>query len=122
MKRVLDIGNCAPDHGAISSLLRKQFGAVVVQAHGSEDALAALRQEKFDLILVNHKLDQDYSDGLEIIQQIKADQALASTPCMLITNHAEHQAAAVAAGAEPGFGKLSLSAPETIERLGRFLT
>ena len=121
MKRVLDVGNCSPDHGAISSLLRKQFGAEVVQAHGPDDALQALRKEKFDLILVNRKLDQDYSDGLEIIKQIKANPALAATPCMLITNYAEHQATAVAVGAEPGFGKLSLTKPETIERLGKFL-
>ena len=122
MKRVLDVGNCVPDHGAICSLLKRQFGAEVAQAHGPDDALAALRQEKFDLVLVNRKLDQDYSDGLEIIKQIKADNGLAATPCMLITNYAEHQAAAVAAGAEPGFGKLSLTSPETIERLGKFLS
>ena len=121
MKRVLDVGNCPPDHGAISSLLRKQFGAEVVQAHGPDDALSALRKEKFDLVLVNRKLDQDYSDGLEIIKQIKADRSLAAIPCMLITNYAEHQATAVSAGAEPGFGKLSLSAPETIERLKKHL-
>lgn len=121
MKRVLDVGNCAPDHGAISALLKRQFGAQVEQAHGPEDALAALREAKFDLVLVNRKLDQDYSDGLEIIQQIKADQALSSIPCMLITNYAEHQAAAVAAGAEPGFGKLSLNSAETIERFKKYL-
>lgn len=121
MKRVLDVGNCSPDHGAISSVLKKHFGATVVQAHGPDDALAALRQDKFDLVLVNRKLDQDYSDGLEIIKKIKADKALAATPCMLITNYAEHQAAAIAAGAEPGFGKLALSAPETIERLRKHL-
>src|SRR5688500_12182495 len=122
MKRVLDVGNCVPDHAAICSALKKHFGAEVAQAHGPGDALTALRKEKFDLVLVNRKLDQDYSDGLEIIKQIKADQSLAATPCMLITNYAEHQAAAVAAGAEPGFGKLSLTAPETIERLGTFLS
>lgn len=122
MKRVLDVGNCSPDHGAISAWLKRHFGAAVAQAHGPDDALAALRSGKFDLVLVNRKLDQDYSDGLEIIQQIKADPQLASIPCMLITNYPEHQATAVAAGAEPGFGKLSLSSPETIERLGKFLS
>ena len=38
MKRVLDVGNCALDHGSISALISKQFGADVVQAHGPEDA------------------------------------------------------------------------------------
>ena len=122
MKRVLDVGNCSMDHGAISALLSRHFRADVVQAHGPEDALSALRGGKFDLVLVNRKLDRDASDGLEIIQQIKADTQLAATPCMLITNFPEHQAAAVAAGAEPGFGKSTLSAPATIERLGKFLS
>jgi CheY-like chemotaxis protein len=122
MKRVLDVGNCSLDHGSISALLAKHFAADVVQVHGPDDALEALRGGTFDLVLVNRKLDRDQSEGLAIIKQIKANPQLASTPCMLITNFPEHQAAAVAAGAEPGFGKSNLTAPETIERLGKFLS
>jgi hypothetical protein len=36
---------------------------------------------------------------------------------MLITNHAEHQDAAMAIGAVRGFGKLEYGKPETLERL-----
>jgi CheY-like chemotaxis protein len=121
MKRVLDVGNCAMDHGAISALLAAQFGAQVEQAHGPEDALELLRRERYDLVLVNRMLDRDGSEGLELIRQIKADAELAKTPCMLITNFPEHQAAAVAAGAERGFGKKCLADPETVERLRKFL-
>jgi two-component system chemotaxis response regulator CheY len=71
--------------------------------------------------MINRKLDADYSDGIEIIRQIKADPQLAATPCMLVTNYPEHQEVAVAAGAEPGFGKLGYNRPETRERLARFL-
>ena len=74
-----------------------------------------------DLVLVNRKLDVDYSDGLEIIKQIKADPELAKVPTMLVTNYPENQAEAVAEGAEPGFGKLSLDADETRANLARFL-
>ena len=119
---VLDVGNCVPDHAAIRSLLERTFRAEVAQTHGSEDTLAELRSGAFDLVLINRKLDQDYSDGMDILQAIKADAALAKTPVMLITNYEDHQAAAVTAGAEPGFGKLSLSSPRTLERLGKFLT
>jgi CheY-like chemotaxis protein len=120
-KRVLDVGNCSLDHGTISSLLIKDYGADVVQAHGHEDTLDYLRQGGFDLVLVNRKLDQDYSDGLEIVKAIKEDAALAATPVMLITNFPEYQATAVAAGAEPGFGKKELQLPETHARLAKFL-
>lgn len=120
-KRVLDVGNCQPDHASIRRLVEGGFGAQVVQAHGLDDALAELRARKYDLVLVNRKLDRDYSDGIEIIRAIKADPELAATPTMLITNFANHQEAAVAIGAEPGFGKLEFEKPETQQRLARFL-
>lgn len=120
-KRVLDVGQCPPDHAAIRHLLSGQFGAEVIQAHQGDDTLAALRQATYDLVLVNRKLDRDYTDGLEIIKQIKADPDLQHTPCMLVTNYAEHQQAAVEAGAEYGFGKAELNKPETRERLQQVL-
>ncbi len=115
-KRVLDVGNCQPDHAAIKRLVSR-FGAEVVQAHGAADALAALREGEFALVLVNRKLDMDYSDGIDVIRQIKADPELKAPPVMLITNYAEHQDAAMAIGAVRGFGKLEYGKPETLQRL-----
>ena len=120
-KRVLDVGNCSMDHGSIRGMLERSYAAEVVQAHGPDDTLDLLRREKFDLVLVNRKLDIDYSDGLEIIQQIKADSKLASIPCMLITNYPDQQAVAIKAGAEPGFGKKELYADTTQARLKKIL-
>ena len=120
-KRVLDVGNCSLDHGNLSGMLEKVFAAVVVQTHGLDDTLAALQKSAFDLVLVNRKLDQDYSDGLEIVHQIKADPKLATVPIMLITNYAEYQDQAVSAGCQRGFGKKELYAPETHEKLSPFL-
>jgi CheY-like chemotaxis protein len=121
-KRVLDVGNCVPDHAAIRRMLETTFAAEVVQAHRSSDALQHLRSSRFDLVLVNRKLDEDYSDGLDIIKQIKADERLAPIPCMLITNYADHQQTAVEAGAVWGFGKREVFSDETRERLAPFLT
>ncbi|MEX0819181.1 MAG: response regulator [Pirellulaceae bacterium] len=120
-KRVLDVGNCVPDHAAIRSLIENNFAAKVVQSHGPEDTLAALRAGGIDLVLVNRKLDRDYTDGLDIIKQIKADAELATVPCMLISNHADHQELAVQAGAARGFGKLEFNKPETRARLTEIL-
>jgi CheY-like chemotaxis protein len=121
-KRVLDVGNCVPDHAAIRAMLERTFGADVLQTDGPDDTLAVLRREPIDLVLVNRKLDQDYSDGLEIIKAIKADAKLAGLPCMIVSNYADQQQVAVAAGAEYGFGKKELSADETRRRLAKFLT
>ncbi len=120
-KRVLDVGNCDPDHAAIRGLLTREFGVEVVRTAQGSDTLAQLRGGKFDLVLINRKLDIDYTDGIEILQQLKADPALASIPVMLITNYPEHQQAAVAAGALYGFGKQQLNAAETRERLAEVL-
>ena len=120
-KRVLDVGNCQPDFASIEGFLTSQFDCEVAQAHGLEDTLAELRQGDFDLVLVNRKLDRDYSDGIEIIKQLKSDAELRNVPVMLVTNHVEHQDAAVAEGAERGFGKLEFEEPETLERLKPFL-
>jgi CheY-like chemotaxis protein len=121
-KRVLDVGNCGPDFASIKGFLTSRFDCEVAQAHGSDDALAELRKGDFALVLVNRKLDRDYSDGIEIVKQIKADAELSGVPVMLVTNYAEHQDAAVAIGAERGFGKLELGSVETLERLKPFLT
>lgn len=121
MKRVLDVGQCAADHGAISHLIRRQFKADVTEAHDLDDALTQLRAGNFDLVLVNRKLDADGGDGLEVIRQIKADANLAGVPLMLVSNFAEYHERAVAAGAEMGFGKADLGAPATRERLEKFL-
>jgi CheY-like chemotaxis protein len=120
-KTVLDVGNCVPDHAAICRLVTSHFQAQVLQAHLPADTLETLRRQPVDLVLINRKLDQDYSDGMEILKQIKADAQLRQVPVMLVTNYADHQALAVAAGAEPGFGKLALDTPDTLEKLSRFL-
>jgi len=117
MKRVLDVGNCVPDHSAITSYLTSRFDCVVLQADAADDALATLRKVDVDLILVNRKLDCDYSDGVEVIRRIKADDKLANIPVMLLTNYADHQETAMALGAVRGFGKLEYGKPETLERL-----
>lgn len=120
-KRVLDVGQCGPDHAAIRAFLTRHFDCEIVQAHGPDDALANLRGGRFDLVLVNRKLDRDYSDGIEIIRAMKADPAIAGMPVMLVTNYPEHQAAAVEAGALQGFGKLEYDLPETRAKVAAVL-
>ncbi len=120
-KRVLDVGQCRPDHSTISSYLKRNFDCEVVQTHGANDTLQQLKSGRFDLVLVNRKLDADYSDGIDVIRKIKADPAVADVPVMLVTNYPEHQDAAIAAGAVRGFGKLEFDKPDTRERLAQVL-
>lgn len=116
-KTVLDVGNCGPDHSAISSMLRKHFDVDILRSDQLADTLAILNNQPVDLILINRKLDIDYSDGMDILHAIKKSDAFRDIPVMLITNYAEYQQQAVAAGAILGFGKLELHAPDTLDRL-----
>jgi CheY-like chemotaxis protein len=120
-KQVLDVGNCSFDHAAIRRLIEEHFDAQVTQAHGSQQALAALRASRYDLVLVNRVAAADRGEGIDLVRTIKADESISSTPVMLITNYAEYQQAAAAAGAVPGFGKQELDTAETLTRLSRFL-
>ena len=114
-KRVLSIGQCRADHGALSRTLRQHFQVEVIPADTSDEAQAKLREEAFDLVLVNRILDGDGSSGVEVIRQIKAGHS--ALPVMLVSNHEDAQRQAVAAGALPGFGKAGLGQPHTQGRL-----
>jgi len=120
-KRVLSIGQCGPDHATITAYLGNEFDAEVVAADQWEAAERLLDGTPVDLVLVNRKLDVDYSDGLEIIRRLKADDRFKDLPCMMITNFEEHQQAAVEVGAEHGFGKNDYGDPATREKLAPFL-
>jgi len=121
IKNVLDIGNCDPDHSAIQRMLTSRYDVAVLRSHQLSDALDLLSQKKVDLIVINRKLDVDYTDGVEILRHLKQHDEFKSIPTMIITNYPDQQLAAVAEGAEYGFGKLQYSEPATHERLARFL-
>lgn len=120
-KHVLSVGQCGPDQSAIARFLKSAFDVQITTADTGPETLDLLRKQRFDLVLINRKLDIDYSDGSDILRAIKADAAVAATPVMLITNYAEHQANAVAMGAVPGFGKNDIGRRAVIDRLEPFL-
>lgn len=116
-KTVLSIGQCRPDNAAINHFLTSNFDVQVLTADRMEDSIKALQSHSIDLILINRKLDADYSDGMEILKTIKADSAKARIPVMLISNFAEWQEKAVDCGAVYGFGKAELRSADVLNRL-----
>lgn len=121
--RVLDVGQCDPDHRRIAGFLSRQFGADVDRAHGLDDARGLMEGTSYRLVLVNRMLDMDYTPGLNVIKALKADvnPDLSSATFMLVSNYPEAQQEAVEAGAEPGFGKAQLEDPEVVRRVGSIL-
>ena len=121
LKRVLSVGQCVPDQSAIARFLKQNFDVEVATADSGADAIESLRGTRCDLVLVNRKLDADYSDGLDVLRSIKEDPALAAVPVMLVSNYADAHKAAQGAGGEMGFGKAELGSPQVRERLAPFL-
>jgi two-component system chemotaxis response regulator CheY len=99
-------------------MFRREFGVEVVGVDTLTEAEQYCeRNGNPDLILVNRKLDIDYSDGMELIRSLKAARKTAETPVMLVSNYPEYQAQAVALGAMAGFGKSELGQAATTEKL-----
>ena len=120
-KRVLDVGQCNPDHASLSRFLTSHFDVEVDRAHKLDDTLSKLRTQNYDLVMINRKLDIDHSEGMEILRTIKSDDVLKTTPVVLISNFPDAQDAAVKEGAMPGFGKAELGSPKTKERVTAIL-
>jgi CheY-like chemotaxis protein len=120
-KQVLCVGNCESDHDDLSSALSRRFDVAVAAADGWLDAHRVLASQRVDLVLVNRLLEVDGGEGLEIIRRLKADPALRDVPVMLLSNYPDAQAAAVAAGAQPGFGKAQLGRRTIEASLARWL-
>ncbi len=119
-KRVLDVGQCAPDHAAIRHFA-ESMGAQVTQVALPSEAITILEKESFDLVLVNRKIDRDYSDGMELVRMMRNGNGKTKVPVMLISNFAEAQEQAVQEGAVPGFGKSELGSARARELLQKYL-
>jgi hypothetical protein len=123
--RVVDIGQCDPDHASIRRLA-ESLGLTVVRAYTAADARRLVAEPGVVLALVNRIFDADGASGLDCIQELVALSKTATFPnprmkVMLVSNYPEYQAQAVALGALQGFGKAALREPETAEVLRKAL-
>jgi hypothetical protein len=71
--------------------------------------------EGVDLLLLNRQLDYGFEDheGIAVIRKLRPHYP--NVKMMLVSNFPEAQAAAVAEGALPGFGKRELNTPKVAE-------
>lgn len=120
-KRVLSVGQCVPDSSAITRFLSTHFDVEIDESDLETDTLEMLKQNAYDLVLINRKLDADYSDGIELIQKIQQTPGVKPCKLMLVSNYPEYQEEAVQAGAEYGIGKNDYRSPEAVSRLQPYL-
>lgn len=120
-QKVLDVGQCGPDHWSISNMLQQHFSVDISRAETFEEAVNTARDSSYDLILINRLLDVDGSPGVDILRTLKSEPATANTPVMLVSNFEDSQQEAMSFGAVRGFGKAELNKPATLEKLRKFL-
>jgi two-component system chemotaxis response regulator CheY len=105
-KKVLLVGHCGPDTTFLRMAIHSVDPQAAIVSAETEDELATVLTDGVDLLLANRVLDPEFGGstlGVDLIRNVHA--AHPALPCMLISNHADAQTAAVAAGAMPGFGK-----------------
>ena len=116
-KKVVLVGHCGADMSylrmAVTSALR---GATVLAADDSTE-LDALIAEGADLLLLNRELGWGFeqTEGVDVIRSLRARHP--NLRMMLVSNYAEAQAAAVVAGALPGFGKREIGSSRVTQLL-----
>lgn len=119
--RLLDVGNCDPDHAMIRRMLTENFDVTVDRVMFVNDAIAKMKAAPYDLVLVNRLIFDDGSEGMALLKQAKVDPELTDVPIMMISNFPEAQAASQEAGGVPGFGKKSVNTPQTVATLANYL-
>lgn len=113
--RILDVGQCGFDGPRMADLLTRHLSAEVDQAATADEAKRQLASSQYDVVLVNRVLARDGSSGVDLIADLAKHGN--TTPFMLVSDQADAQQAAVAAGAVPGFGKAAIEEPATFEKI-----
>jgi len=115
-RKFLLVGHCGADAGLLTTFIHENTDGVAVTPVNDEAAMiAAVRPNS--LLLINRVLEGGFgtTSGQELIERTLARPNAPAV--MLISNHADAQAAATAAGALPGFGKGELSSDEARRKL-----
>jgi CheY-like chemotaxis protein len=111
-RRVVLVGHCGPDARLIGAAVRRVAPNAVITSTDDEGTLNDSTSGDA-ILMINRVLDGDFADegGIDLIKRLK--QKPNPPLLMLISNHADAQEQAMAAGAIRGFGKSHLYNEET---------
>jgi two-component system, chemotaxis family, chemotaxis protein CheY len=111
------VGHCGPDSSYLRMVCSKAAKDVKVLMADDQSELDNVLAQDVDLILFNRELGYGFEekmgvDAIKRLRTLKPDLRM-----MLVSNYTDAQAAAVANGALPGFGKREIGSPRVIEIL-----
>ena len=104
-KKVALVGHCGPDSSFLRMAVSSADRSVQVLAADDSGELSQVLAQGVDLLLLNREMPYgfDDSEGIDLIRKLRTKHP--GVKMMLVSNYPDAQAAAVAAGAVPGFGK-----------------
>ena len=116
-KKVLLVGHCGPDSSYLKMAVRGVAKNVEILMADDAAELRSALDGGVDLILFNRELGYGFDEnfGVDMIKWMRPNYP--SLKMMLVSNFAEAQAAAIAAGALPGFGKREIGSARVTELL-----
>ena len=116
-KKVALVGHCGPDSSFLRIAVSRAERDIQVLSVDDDSDLKRVLNDGVDLLLLNRQLDYgfDEEEGVALIRKLRA--AYPGLKTMLVSNYPEAQAAAVAEGALPGFGKREMTSPRVAELL-----
>ena len=104
-KKVLLVGHCGPDSSHLRMAIKRAVPDVEIVAADDSGELSKRLVGGVDLILLNRELGYgfDPDTGVEVLKVLRGSGD--ATPAIVVSNYADAQQAALAAGALAGFGK-----------------
>lgn len=114
-KKVALVGHCGPDSSFLRIAVSRAAGQAKVLSADDSQSLKRVLDAGVDLLLLNRQLDFgfDEDEGVDVIRKLRP--MYPNLKMMLVSNYPDAQAAAVAEGALPGFGKRELNSPKVAE-------
>ena len=116
-KKVALVGHCGPDSSYLRMTISSIERGVQILAADDDESLQKILGSGVSLMLFNRVLDFGFDEHEGIAMIRKLHKHYPKLKMMLVSNYAEAQAAAVLAGALPGFGKRDLGSPRVKEML-----
>ena len=116
-KKIALVGHCGPDSSFLRIAVSKAEREAMILSIDDDSDLKRALDEGVDLLLLNRQLDFgfDTHEGVALLRKIRATYP--AVKAMLVSNYPDAQAAAVAEGALPGFGKREIGSPRVNELL-----
>ena len=116
-KKIALVGHCGPDSSFLRMAISSADRSATILAADDSSELNKLLTDGVDLLLLNREMPYGFEDseGVGLIRKLRSKHP--AVKMMLVSNYPDAQAAAVKAGALPGFGKREIGSSRVNELL-----